>query len=79
MQLRADLGARRGLDDEIGAGNEKPVDYVAGIGVQYSWGGSSRRSVDSDGDGVTDELGPVPGHSGRKGRGLERLPAAAGR
>ncbi len=61
MQLRADLGARRGLDDETGAGNEKPIDYVAGIGVQYSWGGSSRRSLDSDGDGVTDELDQCPG------------------
>jgi OOP family OmpA-OmpF porin len=61
MQLRADLGARHGLSDEDGAGNEKPVEYVAGIGLQYSWGGSSRRAVDSDGDGVTDETDQCPG------------------
>ncbi|HEU5135964.1 MAG TPA: OmpA family protein [Steroidobacteraceae bacterium] len=61
MQLRADLGARRGLDDEAGAGNEKPVDYVAGIGLQYSWGGSSRRAADSDGDGVNDDNDQCPG------------------
>jgi len=61
MQLRADLGARHGLSDENGAGDEKPVDYVAGIGVQYSWGGSSRRSVDSDGDGVIDDTDQCPG------------------
>jgi len=61
MQLRADLGARYGLSDEDGAGNEKPVDYVAGIGVQYSWGGSSRKSADSDGDGVVDGTDQCPG------------------
>jgi OOP family OmpA-OmpF porin len=62
MQLRADLGARRGLSDEDGAGIEKPVDYVAGIGIQYSWGGSpTRRVVDSDGDGVSDDLDKCPG------------------
>ncbi|HEY6125704.1 MAG TPA: OmpA family protein [Steroidobacteraceae bacterium] len=60
MQLRADLGARHGLSDEDGAGVEKPVDYVAGIGIQYSWGGSTR-SLDSDGDGVNDDTDQCPG------------------
>jgi OOP family OmpA-OmpF porin len=59
IQLRADLGARRGLSDENG---EKFVDYVAGIGLQYSWGGSTtRRVLDTDGDGVTDDLDKCPG------------------
>jgi len=60
MQLRADLGARRGLTTDT---TEKhPVDYVAGIGLQYSWGGSaSRRVIDTDGDGVADDLDKCPG------------------
>jgi OmpA-OmpF porin, OOP family len=59
MQLRADLGARRGLSDENG---EKFVDYVAGLGFQFSWGGSAtRRVLDTDGDGVTDDLDKCPG------------------
>jgi OOP family OmpA-OmpF porin len=60
MQLRADIGARRGLTD-----NEQfpdAVDYVAGLGIQYSWGGSvTRLPVDTDGDGVTDDLDKCPG------------------
>ncbi len=60
MQLRADLGARRALSDENNA--DKPVDYVAGLGIQYSWGGSAtRRVLDTDGDGVTDDLDKCPG------------------
>jgi OOP family OmpA-OmpF porin len=60
MQLRADLGARRALTTDIT--EEFPVDYVAGIGIQYSWGGKpSRRTVDTDGDGVTDEMDKCPG------------------
>jgi OOP family OmpA-OmpF porin len=40
----------------------KPIDYVAGLGIQYSWGGSSaRRVVDTDGDGVNDDLDQCPG------------------
>jgi OOP family OmpA-OmpF porin len=59
MQLRADLGARRGLSDENG---QKFVDYVAGLGFQFSWGGSAtRRVLDTDGDGVTDDLDKCPG------------------
>src|SRR5688572_9045600 len=60
MQLRADLGARRGLTSENDT--EKLVDYVAGLGIQYSWGGSpTRRVLDSDGDGVVDDEDKCPG------------------
>lgn len=60
FQLRGDLGGRRALsDDDSGL---KPVDYVAGLGFQYSWGGSpARRSVDTDGDGVLDDADNCPG------------------
>jgi OmpA-OmpF porin, OOP family len=58
MQLRADLGARRGLS---GGEVDSAVDYVAGIGLQYSWGGTvPRRIVDTDGDGVTDDVDKCP-------------------
>ena len=60
MQLRADLGARRSLSDN----SQFPhtVDYVAGLGIQYSWGGTvTRLPVDTDGDGVTDDLDKCPG------------------
>ena len=60
MQLRADIGARRGLSDN----DQFPdaVDYVAGLGIQYSWGGTvTRLPVDTDGDGVTDDLDKCPG------------------
>jgi len=60
MQLRADLGARRGLSDNASISN--PVDYVAGLGLQYNWGGTVvRPPVDTDGDGVTDEFDKCPG------------------
>ncbi len=60
MQLRADLGARRGLSSSSDSVQD-PVDYVAGIGFQYSWGGTVvRLPVDSDGDGVTDDLDKCP-------------------
>jgi OOP family OmpA-OmpF porin len=59
MQLRADLGARRGVSG--GTAIDSPVDYVAGIGLQYSWGGTvPRRIVDTDGDGVTDDVDKCP-------------------
>ena len=62
MQLRADLGARRSLSE-----NEQfphAVDYVGGLGIQYSWGGTvTRLPVDTDGDGVTDDLDKCPGTS----------------
>jgi OmpA-OmpF porin, OOP family len=60
VQVRADLGARRGLSSDNDA--DKPVDYVAGLGLQYSWGGTPvRRVVDSDGDGVNDDADRCPG------------------
>ena len=60
IQLRADIGARRAITSEHHA--EKMVDYVAGLGLQYSWGGSvTRRVLDTDGDGVTDDLDKCPG------------------
>jgi OOP family OmpA-OmpF porin len=60
MQLRADLGARRGLSDNSSINH--PVDYVAGLGFQYNWGGTPvRRVVDTDGDGVNDDADKCPG------------------
>jgi len=60
MQLRADLGARRGLSDNSTINH--PVDYVAGLGFQYNWGGTPvRRVVDTDGDGVNDDADKCPG------------------
>jgi OOP family OmpA-OmpF porin len=60
FQLRGEIGARRGLSDNPIVND--PVDYVAGLGFQYSWGGSPvRRVVDTDGDGVTDDLDQCPG------------------
>jgi OmpA-OmpF porin, OOP family len=60
MQLRADVGARRGLSSDNVV--DKPVDYVAGLGIQYSWGGTpARRVVDTDGDGVFDDMDKCPG------------------
>jgi OOP family OmpA-OmpF porin len=60
MQLRADLSARRGLSNNSAI--NQAVDYVAGIGIQYSWGGTvTRLPVDTDGDGVTDDLDRCPG------------------
>jgi OOP family OmpA-OmpF porin len=60
FQLRGEIGARRGLSDNPGVND--PVDYVGGLGIQFYWGGSPvRRSVDTDGDGVTDDLDQCPG------------------
>lgn len=61
IQLRGDLGARRGLSDN--ADLPHVVDYVAGLGLQYSWGGTPVRPppADTDGDGVTDDLDRCPG------------------
>ena len=60
FQLRGDLGARRGLTSDNDVGQE--VDYVAGLGFQYSFGGKPvRRVLDSDGDGVNDDADQCPG------------------
>jgi len=59
MQLRGDLGARRAL---WGDSDDQLVDYYAGLGIQYNWGGTpARKVVDSDGDGVNDDLDRCPG------------------
>lgn len=61
FQLRADLGARHAFssgDDPA----QDPIDYIGSIGLQYAWGGTvARKVVDSDGDGVTDDLDRCPG------------------
>ncbi len=60
LQLRADLGARRSLSS---GSSFDFTDYVAGLGLQYSWGGTPppKPPVDSDGDGVVDEMDKCPG------------------
>lgn len=60
LQLRADIGARRRLSS---GSSFDYADYVAGLGLQYSWGGTPpvKAPVDSDGDGVTDDLDKCPG------------------
>lgn len=61
ITLRADLGARRALSAGSDGGAE-PVDYMAGLGLQFSWGATPvRKVVDSDGDGVPDDLDKCPG------------------
>jgi OmpA-OmpF porin, OOP family len=60
MQLRADLGARRAISDNSNINHA--VDYVAGLGFQYNFGGAPVRRVgDSDGDGVNDDADKCPG------------------
>src|SRR5215831_15282911 len=60
ITLRGDLGARRAFSGGTGGGDT--VDYLAGIGLQFSWGGKpAPRIVDTDGDGVTDDLDKCPG------------------
>jgi OmpA-OmpF porin, OOP family len=60
MQLRGSMGARRELTSEFDS--EKMIDYVASLGIQYSWGGSeTRRVIDTDGDGVADDADKCPG------------------
>jgi OOP family OmpA-OmpF porin len=59
LQLRADLGARRRLSS---GSTFDYADYVGGLGLQYSWGGTPqpKAPVDTDGDGVTDDLDKCP-------------------
>jgi OmpA-OmpF porin, OOP family len=60
IALRGDLGARRAFSGQAGTGDT--VDYIAGVGLQFSWGGTpTPRIVDMDGDGVTDEFDNCPG------------------
>jgi OOP family OmpA-OmpF porin len=61
LQLRGDLGARRAFSSGD-AVVQDPVDYIGAIGIQYSWGGTMpRKFVDTDGDGVEDDLDKCPG------------------
>ena len=61
FQLRADLGARHAFSSG-GDPVQDPIDYVGAIGFQYAWGGASTpKVVDSDGDGVNDDLDRCPG------------------
>jgi OOP family OmpA-OmpF porin len=61
FQLRGDLGARHAFSsgsDPV----QDPIDYIGAIGFQYAWGGAApRKAVDTDGDGVTDDLDRCPG------------------
>ena len=60
MQLRGSIGGRQTLTHDFDS--ENLVDYVAGLGIQYSWGGSeTRRAVDTDGDGISDDVDKCPG------------------
>lgn len=60
MQLRGSIGGRRTLTNDFES--EDFVEYVASLGIQYSWGGSTtRRAVDTDGDGVNDDVDQCPG------------------
>ena len=72
--LRADLRARH---DFAGPGNDRLVDYIAGLGLHFYWGGDPclvepeptpevvppppPAPTDSDGDGVTDDKDRCPG------------------
>jgi OOP family OmpA-OmpF porin len=58
--VRASLGARRSLS---GDETRDYIDYVAGLGLHYSWGGTPPPPpvTDSDGDGVNDDADKCPG------------------
>ena len=74
--LRADLRARHDYSDRA-EGNDRLVDYMAGLGLHFYWGGEPCLSepepeaapppppppppADSDGDGVTDDKDRCPG------------------
>jgi OOP family OmpA-OmpF porin len=60
LAVRASLGARRSLSSEE---DRDYVDYVAGLGVHYSWGGTPPPPppTDTDGDGVMDDQDKCPG------------------
>jgi OOP family OmpA-OmpF porin len=62
LQLRGEVGARRQLGSAT-APDEDLTDYLAGIGLQYSWGATPppKPPADSDADGVTDDMDKCPG------------------
>lgn len=60
LQFRGEVTGRRiGSDNNSSNG---PVDYLAGIGLQYNWGGTKvqPKPLDSDGDGVPDSMDKCP-------------------
>lgn len=64
LQLRGELKGRRALNAI--ADDDEAVDYIAGIGLQFMWGGTPAREepapvADSDGDGVPDDADKCPG------------------
>jgi OOP family OmpA-OmpF porin len=58
LQLRGEILGRR-----VDFGNDTAVDYLVGVGLAYSWGGKVARKapLDSDGDGVPDDMDKCPG------------------
>jgi OOP family OmpA-OmpF porin len=59
VQLRGEIAGRR---VDISSGSD-PVDYLVGVGLLYSWGGkiAAKAPLDSDGDGVPDDMDKCPG------------------
>jgi OOP family OmpA-OmpF porin len=59
VQVRGEIAGRR--VDSSGASD--PVDYLIGVGLVYSWGGkiAQKAPLDSDGDGVPDDMDKCPG------------------
>lgn len=58
LQVRGEVFGRR-ADGQRG----DLVDYLVGVGLQYSWGGAiaPKAPLDSDGDGVPDDMDKCPG------------------
>ena len=61
LQARFEILGRRDLSSS--ATNRNPVDYLAGLGLQYSWGATIAPPppADSDSDGVPDNMDKCPG------------------
>ena len=59
LQFRGELLGRR---TSGGQNSSSPTDYIAGIGLQYNWGGQKvqPKPLDSDGDGVPDNIDKCP-------------------
>ncbi len=62
LRLRGEMGGRRQLGNAT-APDTNLTDYVAGLGLQYSWGATPppKPPADSDGDGVIDDMDKCPG------------------
>ena len=60
LQFRGELLGRR---IAASVGKSTPTDYLAGLGLQYNWGGTKvqPKPLDSDGDGVPDDMDKCPG------------------